>query len=150
MSTARWSGIGPARELGRERRADQVLHDQVELALVGLADVVDVDDVRVVDAVGGARLAQHPRAQVRLAAQIGADQLDRDDAIDEHVAGAVDDAHAAFADARLEPVATGDDLVECQVVALATAATRLVRRCLNHVYASTPAANRTDRSLPRR
>ena len=120
MSTARASGIGPARELARERRADEVLHDEVELALLGLADVVDVDDVRVVDAVGGARLAQHPRAKMRLAAQIGANQLQRDDAIDEHVAGAIDDAHAAFAEARLEPVAPGDDLAEHRIVAAPT------------------------------
>ena len=98
----------PARELARERRADEVLHDEIELALFGLADVVDVDDVRVVDAVGGARLAQHPRAEVRLAAQVGANQLERDDAIDEHVARAVDDAHAAFAEARFEAIAPGD------------------------------------------
>ena len=85
-----------ARQLARERRADEVLHDEIELALLGLADVVDVDDVGVVDAVGGARLAEHPRAQVRLAAQVGANQLQRDDAVDEHVPGAVDDAHAAL------------------------------------------------------
>ena len=105
MSTPRESCIEPARELARERGADQVLHDEIELALLGLADVVDVDDVRVVDAVGRARLAQHPGPQVRLAPQVRADQLHRDDAVDEHVAGAVDDAHAAFADARLEAVA---------------------------------------------
>ena len=102
----------PARQLARERRADEVLHDEVELALLGLADVVDVDDVRVVDAVGGARFAQHPGAQVRLAAQVGANELHRDDAVDEDVAGAVDDAHASFADARLEPVAARDDAAE--------------------------------------
>jgi len=46
---------------------------------------VDVDDVRVIDAVGGARLAQHPLAQVRLAAEIRANELERHDAIDEDV-----------------------------------------------------------------
>ena len=68
-------GIAASRELARERRADEVLHDEVELALLGLADVVDVDDVRVVDAVGGARLAQHPCSKVRLAAQVGPNEL---------------------------------------------------------------------------
>jgi hypothetical protein len=105
MSTRARAASGP-RDLRRERRADEVLHDEVELALLGLADVVDVDDVRVVDAVGGARLAEHPRAEVRLAAQVGADELERDDAVDEHVARSVDDAHRAdsarptFAEAR--------------------------------------------------
>ena len=122
-----------ARELVRERRADEVLHDEVELAVVGLADVVDVDDVRVVDAVGGARFAQHPRAQVRLAAQVGADQLDRDDAIDEHVTGAVDDAHAAFADPRLEPIAPGNDPPERRIVVFpGSGCPCLQRRCLCH------------------
>jgi hypothetical protein len=40
---------------------------------------VDVHDVRVVDAVGGARLAEHPRTQVRLTAQVGADELQGDE-----------------------------------------------------------------------
>ena len=106
------------RELARERDADEVLHDEIELALFRLADVVDVDDVRVIDAVGGARLAEHPRAEVRLAAEVRADQLERDDAVDEDVTGAIDDAHAAFAGARLEPVATGDDASEHRVLRL--------------------------------
>ncbi len=63
---------GALRELARERRADEVLHHEIELALFGLADVVDVDDVRVIDAVGRARLAEHPRAKVGLAAEVGA------------------------------------------------------------------------------
>ncbi len=105
------------RELGRERRADEVLHHQIELAVVGLADVVDVDDVRVVDAIGGARLAQHPRAEVRLSAEVGPNQLDRDHAVDEDVSRAIDDAHAAFADARFEAIAAGDDFAERWVIA---------------------------------
>jgi hypothetical protein len=52
----------PARELRRERGSDQVLHHQVKLAVFGFADVVDVDDVGVIDAVGRSRFAQHPRA----------------------------------------------------------------------------------------
>jgi len=63
--------------------------------------------VRVIDAVRGARLAEHPRAQVRFTAQIRADELESDDAIDEDVAGAIDDAHAAFAEARLEAITPG-------------------------------------------
>ena len=144
MSTARASGIGPARELGRERRADEVLHDEVELALFGLADVVDVDDVRVIDAVGGARFAQHPRAQVRLAAQIGANQLERDDAIDEDVAGAIDDAHAAFAEPRLEPVAPGDDFPEHRVVRTCCALLPPSRRLVPYSLSLAPSANLSD------
>ena len=107
-----------ARQLARERHADEVLHDEVELALFGLTDVVDVDDVRVVDAVGGARFAQHPGAQVGLAAQVRADELERDDAVDEHVTGAIDDAHPALADARFQPVPPGDDATQHRVYRL--------------------------------
>jgi hypothetical protein len=69
---------------------------------------VDVDDVSVVDAVGGACLTKHPGSEVSLATQIGADEFHRDDAIDEHVPSAVDDAHPALANARLETVTTRD------------------------------------------
>jgi hypothetical protein len=113
-------GHRPAGQLRRERRAHEVLHHEIELALLRLADVVDVDDVRVIDAVGRPRFAQHPGTEVRLAAQIGADQLQRDHAIDEHVARAVDDAHAPFAEARFEPVSPCDHLAHQGVVAGAT------------------------------
>jgi hypothetical protein len=92
-----------------------VLHDQVELALLGLADVVDVDDVRVVDAVGRARLAQHPGPEVGLAAQVGADELEGHDPVDEDVAGAVDHPHPAFAQSSLEPIPSRDDLPQHRV-----------------------------------
>ena len=39
----------------------------------------------------------------------------RDDAIDEDVARAIDDAHAPFADARLEAVTPGDDAAEHRI-----------------------------------
>jgi hypothetical protein len=49
---------GPTRH-GREQRvARDVLHDQEDEALVGLAEVGDLHDVVVVHAVHGARLAQ--------------------------------------------------------------------------------------------
>ena len=105
--------------LAREARARQVLHDQVELALLRLADVVDLDDVSVVDAVGGACLAQHPRAKVGLASEIGSDQLEGHDAVDEDVPGPVDDAHPALAEERFEPVATGDHSAEIRVLGAA-------------------------------
>ena len=108
-------GQRPARQLAGERRADEVLHHEVELALLGLADVVDVDDVGVIDAVGGARLAQHPGAEVRLAAQVGPDQLEGDHPIDEDVPGAVHDAHPALAEPRLEAIPAGDDLSDQRV-----------------------------------
>jgi len=70
----------------------------------------------MVDAIGGARLAQHPRSQVRLAAQIRTDQFYRYHSVDEHVAGSIDDAHPAFTDARLEPITAGDDLAKRGII----------------------------------
>jgi hypothetical protein len=104
-----------SRKLAREGRADEVFHHEVELSVLRLSDVVDIDDVRVVDAVGRARFAKHPRSKVRLAAQVGADQFHRDDAIDEHVARAIYDAHAPFSDSRFETVAARDDAAEHRI-----------------------------------
>src|SRR5258705_4681375 len=53
---------------------------------------------------------------MRFAAEIRGDQLERDDALDEHVPGPVDDAHAAFAESCFEPIAAGDDFAEHGVV----------------------------------
>ncbi len=93
----------------------EVLHHQVELALFGLAHVVDVDDVRVIDPVRRASFAKHPRAQVRLAFEVGPDQLQRHHPIDEHVTGAIDHTHTALAEARLEAISPCDDLSEIRV-----------------------------------
>src|SRR5262249_56435174 len=70
-----------ASELCGERRFNQILYHQIELAVFPFADVVDVDNVRVIDAIRRSRLAQHPRTQVCLAAKIRADQFQRDEAL---------------------------------------------------------------------
>ena len=68
--------------------------------------------MRVIDAVRGPRLSQHPRAQVRLAPQVGPDELHRHDAVDEHVTRSVNDAHTPFADPRFQAIPAGDDAPE--------------------------------------
>jgi hypothetical protein len=52
---------------------------------------------------------------VSFAPQIRADQLDGHDAIDEDVPGSINDAHAAFTDARLQTIAAGDHTPERRV-----------------------------------
>src|SRR6185436_8718344 len=126
-------GHRAARYLRGKRSPDEVLHDEIELALLRLADVVDVDDVSVVDAVRGARFPEHPGAEMRLAAQVRPDQLDRDDAVDEHVPGAVDDAHPALADARFEAVTPGDYLVQRWVIRAPARDLRLLGNCVDHL-----------------
>src|SRR5690606_4170348 len=102
------NGHRAARNLGAQRRPDQVLHHQVQFGIFRLADVVNVDDVRVVDSICGACFSQHPRAKVRFSTQVGPNEFDGDDAIDEHVPSAVDDAHAALTNAGFESVAPCD------------------------------------------
>jgi hypothetical protein len=102
--------------LGRQRGSHQVFHHQVEFALIGLTHVVDLHDVRVIDAVGRARLAQHPGAQMRLTAQVRPYQLERDDAIDQDVPSAVDHAHAAFTEPRFQPVPASNGFAEIWIV----------------------------------
>ena len=97
------------------RGGDQVLEARAldeahrdEEAPVVVAGAVDRDDVRVLEARGGERLAHEELAQVGRRRRARADQLQRDGAPELGVVGAVDDAHAADAGERLDGVA-GDD-----------------------------------------
>ena len=74
--------------------------------------------MRMVDPIGRARFAQHPRAQVCLPTQVGSDELYRDHAVDEDVTGAINDAHPALADSRFEPIAPGDHASQHRVYRL--------------------------------
>ena len=95
-----------------ERRADldhavegvalDVLHRDERLAGV-LAGVVDADDVGVGQLAGDADFPLEPLARVHVVAE--AEQLDGDVAADDGVAGEVDDAHAASAQAANDLVA---------------------------------------------
>jgi hypothetical protein len=77
---------------------------------------VNIDDVSVVDAVCGARFAHHPSAQVRLASQVGPNELQRNDAVDEHVSCSINDAHSALTKQRFQSISTGNDLAEKRVL----------------------------------
>src|SRR5262249_32168001 len=80
-----------------ERAAFDMLHrDEVDLAIG--ADVVDGDDVGMHERGRGPCFAEEPLAVRGLVDLIGADDFERDAAIQARVPGAVDDAHAALAD----------------------------------------------------
>ena len=65
---------------------DQLLHHEVA-ALLGLADLVDRDDVRMIERRGGLGLAQEPRhRRVAVALALGQD-LDRDRPVEPQVVG---------------------------------------------------------------
>ena len=79
-------------------------HRQVELPVV-LAGLVDRDHVRMVERGGEAWLAQEAGTERLVLGQLRRDQLQRDRALERQVDRPVDDAHAAAADQRLDPVA---------------------------------------------
>ena len=97
-----------ARDAIGERRADELLHDEVGAAVVEQAEVVDLADVGVADRAGGARLlleALHGDALLRLRR---VEDLDRDEPAEAEVLGLVDRAHAALAEDALDDVAVAD------------------------------------------
>ena len=93
--------------LGEQRPqvgALDVAHGQVEEP-VRLAGVVDVDDVRVVEAGRQLRLAQEPLPETLVPGQLGRQQLQRHPALQPQLLGQVHDPHPPTADHRLDPVA---------------------------------------------
>ncbi len=70
-----------------------------------LAGVVDRDDRGVVQRGRGLRLAPEAGLELRVAGEVGAQQLDGDVAAQAHVAAAVDLGHAAVAEHGPELVA---------------------------------------------
>src|SRR6185295_2631406 len=81
-----------------QRLARQVLHREVRLAVGGLAEVEDLDDVLVPDEVDGARLVEEAGHDVGVARERDVQQLDGDAAADDRVLGEVDDPHPPLAD----------------------------------------------------
>ena len=88
--------------------AVEVLHHEVGAAVLGRAEVGDVDDVGVADARGGARLAPEALDQVLLLRVDRVQDLDRDALADLDVLAGVDRAHAALADLAQDAVAVLD------------------------------------------
>ena len=86
----------PAPQPLRERLALEQLHRDEQLAAV-LADLVDLADVRMIDARRRAGLAPEALARRLVAGQRG-HRLERDGALEPLVARGVDDAHPALAE----------------------------------------------------
>jgi len=87
-----------------ERFTGDVLHHDEVDALVG-TDVVNRDDSGMVQGAGGLGLLDEPLPPKRIGHPVLRQDLDGDVAIELCVAGQVDNAHAAFAQLRLDPVA---------------------------------------------
>ena len=89
---------------GRKAAALDVLDDHVGRSLE-LAEVEDVEDVRVAHVRDRLRLAAEPRGRVGIRCQPLQD-LDRADAFELGVVGAIDHAHGTLADEVLDYVRT--------------------------------------------
>ncbi len=74
------------------------LHEQIKIA-AGLAEVVDGDDVRVVEAGQGLGLAGEALGEGGVGAALGGEELEGDEAAEGFLAGLVNHAHAAAAEA---------------------------------------------------
>jgi hypothetical protein len=73
---------------------------------------------------------------MRFAAEIRANQLERNDAFDEYVASAIHDAHAAFAETRFETIATGNHFAEHRIVRTRTPSTPLCDRLFHALFSA--------------
>ena len=76
-----------------------------EEEVVGRPGLVDRDDVRMVDRRGQLRLAQEAVAERLVLGEAGSQQLERNLPLEPQILGQVDDAHAAPAQQRLDPIA---------------------------------------------
>ena len=95
----------PRNEDRGERRALHVLHHQVRHA-VGRAIVVvmDLDHARMGQQARVPALLAEPVPELRAAGVLGAQQLNRDDPVEQGVAGPPHLAHTAGRDPALQPV----------------------------------------------
>ncbi len=117
MSIARPGSSGPSsRDQLLERAALEELHRDV-VGAVELAAVEDLDDVGVLQAGGGARLAAEALDELRVGGEAAVEDLQRDLAAELGVLGAVDVGHAAAADALDDRVALVDDLALAEALA---------------------------------
>ena len=88
-------------------------HREVQAA-VDLAGAVDRHDVRMLERRCELGFAQEAVVEALVEREIGRDELQRDGSLQPQVERAVDDAHPAAADLRLDPVA--EELVADQNV----------------------------------
>ena len=87
-------------ESGRAGSGLPQLHHEVDDAVLGVAEIRDVDDVGMADLVDRLGFLEEARNQPRIGAEIRAQHLHRHPLANHGVLGQVDRPHAAFADAR--------------------------------------------------
>ncbi len=93
-------GLAEGQRLLPDRLVQRLSLDELhrdEVAVAGLRDLVDRDDAGMVQRRGRLRFLQEAAALVVGAGAVGRQELERRGAVQQHVAGLVDHAHAALA-----------------------------------------------------
>lgn len=99
-------------ELVRQIVSGQELHGQIEAAVFQLAEVEDIQDMRMLDARGADGLALKTRHQLGFHRVFGPEDLDRDLLLDGLVEGQIDGPHPALPELFEQSVAPRDDLTQ--------------------------------------
>jgi len=102
--TPRQRALG--QQIGQRPAVDQ-LHHHERQAVLGLAEVVHLDHVRVAQPGGGARLDPDPVQQHRVGGRLRGQHLDRDLPVEHLVTSPPDHRHAAGAEPLGQPVSAG-------------------------------------------
>ena len=110
--------LGPLEGVGSDELAQAVafheLHDEKRAPVVGLADVVDLGDRRMLQGGRRPRLAHQAGPRLTVAQALGGERLQRDEALKLLVTGTIDDPHSARPEAADNAVAIGDALSRLQ------------------------------------
>ena len=104
-----------------ERLTLDELHREEELALGGLSEVEHADDVRVLEPGDELGLALEAAPHVGVGREGAPEQLERDGALQVHVLGAVDIAHATAGEVGLDAEAAVDEEAGLKQLARAVA-----------------------------
>ena len=123
----------------RERRAVEILHDDVRPAVGQHREIEHVDDALVADQVDRLRLGEEPLDEIAAIAALARQHLDRDAAADRRMHALVDAAHAADAEQPRDAI-RADRRAEQHVVA-----DRREQRPVGRHMARAPAATRRTR-----
>src|SRR5439155_27247089 len=92
--------------------AHEAYHEEHQLT--ACFDEVNRHDIGMRQPGGGARLLEEALALVGAGGEVRRKHLDRDGAVERHIAGQQHDAHAAAAELALDRIAAGEQLLEGQ------------------------------------
>ena len=94
-------------------RATHPAHQEVEPSVL-LTGAIHGNDVRMLDRRGHSGLPFEPRPEVRVGRPLGGDELQRDDAVEPELGGAIDDTHPAAPSHGFD-AAAGESRVQGQI-----------------------------------